>query len=193
MSKQEKVKEPNIEVSTKHIRPVTEEKWESRGPTEHELTCIATTIKTVAEYQRDYQFSNGYDAYFMTIKNANNTSYMEKWINPQNPEEALDDTEDIKEKVSLVGHEGVDPNNRREANLMVGSERLVNKYLNILEEKPKDARFIVITDIDKYGASSKTSRGDRLSNIDVVEIIPVHKLEDESLSQNTSLDEFINE
>jgi hypothetical protein len=188
MANQEKVKDPNIEVSTKHIRPIIEEQWENRAPTDSQLNRIVTTITSLSEFQRKYEFSFGYDAYYMTVKNANNTSYMQKWINPQTPEEALDDTKDIKEKVSLVGHQGVDTNNKVEANLMVGSERLVEKYMEILKRQPKNAQFIVVTDIDKYGASSKTSRGDRLSNIDVVEIIPVDRIH--SVEENMSLEEF---
>jgi hypothetical protein len=147
----------------------------------------------LSEYERRYEFSFGYDAYFMTIKNANNKSYLQKWLNPQTPEEALDDTKDIKEKVSLVGHEGPDPNDKREVNLMVGTPRLVNEYLTMLREEPKNARFLVITDVDKYAASSTTSRGDKLANIDVVEIIPEYKLEAKSLSKTISLNNYSNE
>lgn len=193
MAEQKDVKEPKIEVSTSHIRPFMAEKWENRAPTDEELACIATTICSLEGYERKYEFNFGYDAYVMTIKNAKNKDYMDTWLNPQSPEDALDDTKDISEKVSLIGNDGPDFNKKHEVNLMAGSPRLVEKYEEMLKEVREDILFVVITDVDKYGASSSTSRGDKLANIDMVEIIPEYELEAKSFFKNNTLDDFINE
>lgn len=195
MSKQnqEKVTEPDIEVATSHIRPITQDKWKARAPSDSEKRIIATTVMSLDGHKKRYEFSFGYHAYYMTIKNANNTKYMQKWLNPTNPEEALEDARDIREKASLVGHQGYDVYDTHEVNLMVGDPDLVHEYIDMLKQGKKDIRFLVITDEEKYPASSITQAGDQLANIDMVGMIREEEMKEIAAIDNKSLSEFNNE
>jgi len=189
MSKQEPVDEPGIEVDTRHIRPLKEEQWVERKPAEGELTAMATTIVTLKEKQRRYEFAYGYDAYFMTIKNANSKS-IKKWINPSDAQKAMKEGKDVSEKASLVGVEGHEIGSGHKVNLMCANSALIDKYTSMLNTQHRDIRFVVFTDKNKSGASSTTNTGDRPANIDMVGMLNQTELEEQAINKNRTLEEF---
>lgn len=189
MSKQEPVDEPGITVDTRHIRPMKEEEWVERKPTDAELTAMATTIMSLKEKQRRYEFAYGYDAYFMTIKNAN-TKGIKNWIKPENSEDAINEGDDIKEKASLIGVEGYEKGSGHKVNLICANKTLIDKYVNMVNKLHRDIRFVVFTDKDKSAASSTTAAGERPANIQMLAMLGEQELEERSISENTTLDMF---
>ena len=188
MTDQKPVDEPNIQVDTRHIRPLMEEEWVQRKPTSGERTAMATAILSLKDSRRKYEFTYGYDAYFMTIENAN--SGVQKWINPENSQKAIENGRDVSEKVSLIGQEGYDMGSGHKVNLMCANQALIDKYVDMLNTQHRDIRFVVFTDKDKRGASSSTSRGDKLANIDMVELMEGDEIEQISVMENRDLSEF---
>jgi len=164
------------------------EEWAERKPTSGERTAMATTILSLKDSRRKYEFTYGYDAYFMTIKNAN--SGVQKWLNPENSQKAIENGKDVSEKVSLIGEEGYEMGSGHKVNLMCANTALIDKYVDMLNTQHKDIRFIVFTDKDKQAASSSTSRGDKLANIDMVDLMREDEIEQISVMKNRTLSEF---
>ena len=184
-----KVTDPNISVYTKHLMPLTEEKWDNRKPSKTQKRKIATTLKSINNEMRKIEFEFGYTAYYMTIQNANE-SWVSNWCNPKNEEQALNG-DDIGQAVSLVGNDGYEMGAGHKTNLIIGNAKLANRLLRVYNQQKKNIRFVAITDKSKSPSSSTTSDGYMPTNIYTVDFMTEKDIKLLSIGGDSSLEEFM--
>lgn len=188
-AKTNKVTDPSISVFTKHLMPITEEKWEKRKPTDLQKRKIATTVKSLKDAKRKVEFKFGYTSYYLTLENANE-SWVSNWCNPSNEEQALNG-KDVEQAISLAARDGYEMGAGHKTNLIIGNSEIANRLLDIYNTQKKDIRFIAITDRNKTASSSRTKDGYRPSNIYTVDFMTEKNIESASVGKTRNLNEFI--
>lgn len=186
--KHKSVKDPDLDVFTKHIRPVTEEEWNNRAPSGVEKRSMAISLNSIKGVNRELDFKFGYTTYYMTLRNANE-KWVNNWIQPKTKEKALNG-EDVNDAVSLVARDGYEMGSGHKVNLITARTDVVESLLEMYNEDRKNIRFVAITDKEKTPASSITSQGDQPSNVYMLDFMTDEEIEERATFHNKSLDNF---
>lgn len=190
MAEHQKVDEPRLDVTHKHIRQFRIDEYKEKAPSDAELKRMARTVASLEGVQRGLEFTFGYTGMYFTIPDPSDPDAVNEWLKPEDPREASEHTGDTSKLTSLTGIDGYEKHSGHRVNLMCGNPRVIGEYKSVLRDADGITRIFAITNTTKDGASSTLKNGSRLSNFYMVDFLTEEEIARHELGDNSTLDEF---